>query len=201
VTIDRLSPLRRLMLATLPAVLAAGCASTSGPPTERGVVAPPLPPGSPLPGDPAVPGRPAPPPPAPATPLAAEQRFLEDWFRGTPVVIGTSGASQLTVDVPLAHSFDSGKVDIKPALNAVLERVAQSLLRQPGARLVVAAPGDPGNGALAQARAQRVREHLLLRRVAAPRIELGPAVRPGGAVQLRLSIPPAAFPSAARSAP
>jgi len=130
-------------------------------------------------------------PAAPVAPVVAEQRWLEDWFRGTPVVIASQGSSNLQVDVPLANSFDSGKADIKPALSAVLERVSEILRRQAGARITVSAPNDAGGAAtLAQARAQRVREHLVTRRIAAPRIAIAEGTRPGGPVQLRLTIPP-----------
>lgn len=130
-------------------------------------------------------------PAAPVTPVVAEQRWLEDWFRGTPVVIAAQGSSNLQVDVPLANSFDTGKADIKPALSAVLERVSEILRRQAGARITVSAPNDPSGAAtLAQARAQRVREHLVTRRIAAPRIAIAEGARAGTPVQLRLTIPP-----------
>jgi len=138
--------------------------------------------------------------PAPATALATEQRFLEDWFRGTPVVIAAQPPATLQLDVPLANSFDAGKSDIKPALNAVLDRVAQSLLRQSSARINVNAPADAsGNAALAQSRAQRVREALASKGVAATRVALAEsAPRAGGPVQLRLTIPGAAAQPIAR---
>jgi outer membrane protein OmpA-like peptidoglycan-associated protein len=136
-------------------------------------------------------------PPAVLSPAATEQRYFEDWFRGTPVQISAQPNHVLAVDVPLANSFDAGKPDIKPALGAVLDRVAESLRRQSGARVTVAAPADAGApAALARARAERVRDHLVARRIAAPRIVLAAPARAGGPVQLRLSIPPAAFPAA-----
>ncbi len=146
------------------------------------------------PGSAACPGAP------PSTPLAMEQRFLEDWFRGTPVVIASQPPTTLQLDVPLAHSFDAGKADVKPALNAVLERVAQSLLRHPGARIAVTAPADAtGPAALAQARAQRVRDNLSARGIAATRVSMAESLRPGGALQLRLSMPAVSSqPAAAR---
>lgn len=126
----------------------------------------------------------------PATPLATEQRWFEEWFRGTPVVIAVQNNAVLQVDVPLANSFDAGRADIKPALAAVLERVSESLRRQVGARITVSTPGDPGGAAtLAQARAAKVREHLVARRIAMPRISIAEGARTGGPVQLRLAIP------------
>lgn len=192
---------RRIVLrssAVLAALLAGACsttptAPTGAPATTPGVYTAPA-------GTPPAPGTPGAAPSAPPavlSPMATEQRYFEDWFRGTPVVIAAQPNHTLAVDVPLANSFDAGKADIKPALGAVLDRVAESLRRQAGARVTVGAPPDPGAPAtLARARAERVRDHLVSRRIAAPRIALGGPVRAGGAVQLRMSIPPPAFPAA-----
>lgn len=195
-------PLPRLAESCAAAVLALSVAACSTPKPAPPVTTAPAPAPAPAPVEAPRPAAPAPAPPT-VSPLQTEQRFLEDWFRGTPVIIATQNGGTLAVDVPLANSFDAGKSDIKPALNAVLERVAESLRRQPGAMVVVGAAADAGSGnaALAQARAQRVREHLLSRRIAAPRIALATsAVRAGGPVQVRMSIPPAGFPGAAARA-
>lgn len=193
---------RRIALrssAVLAALLAGACSTTptapaGAPASTPGVYTAP----AGTPPAPGTPGTAAPTaPPAVLSPVATEQRYFEDWFRGTPVVIAAQPNHTLAVDVPLANSFDAGKADIKPALGAVLDRVAESLRRQAGARVTVGAPADAGAPAsLARARAERVREHLVSRRIAAPRIALGGPVRAGGAVQLRLSIPPPAFPAA-----
>jgi outer membrane protein OmpA-like peptidoglycan-associated protein len=180
------------VVATLCAILAA-CATDTAPPAVPGVTTPSTASTAPA-GSTAPDGRPAGRPGVapPASPLAAEQRFLEDWFRGTPVVIAAQAPAALQIDVPLANSFDAGKADIKPALSAVLERVAESLRRQSGARITVTAPAD-ANGVSATLSAQRtvrLREALVARRVATPRVALGDAPRPGGPVQLRIFIPP-----------
>jgi outer membrane protein OmpA-like peptidoglycan-associated protein len=175
-------------------LLMGACASSpSSPSPGSGVFSAPGPNGTPT--DPnAAPRAPSPGTP-PATALATEQRFLEDWFRGTPVVIAAQPPATLQLDVPLANSFDAGKADIKPALNAVLDRVAQSLLRQSAARIHINAPADAnGNAltapALAQSRAQRLREALGSKGIAATRVAVTEtAPRSGGPVQLRLTIP------------
>jgi len=126
------------------------------------------------------------------SPLVSEQRWLEDLFRGTPVVIALLDANTLAVDVPLANSFDTGKSMVKPALAKVLEYITTSLRRQPTMRLSIAAPGDAAasNVALAAARAQQVREALLARGVAAVRLAGVGTARAGAPVQLRLLIAP-----------
>jgi outer membrane protein OmpA-like peptidoglycan-associated protein len=178
----------RPFLCLVAVLLMSACASNPSSPSS-GVFSAPAPNASSA--DPNAAPRPSAPTMPPANPLATEQRFLEDWFRGTPVVIAAQPPVTLQLDVPLANSFDTGKADIKPALNAVLDRVAQSLLRQSAARINVNAPADAsGSAALAQSRAQRVREALGSKGVAATRVGLSEtAPRAGGPVQLRLTIP------------
>jgi outer membrane protein OmpA-like peptidoglycan-associated protein len=180
-------------LATLAlAALLGACATTTVPPSAGPVVPDP----AATPGTSALPGevKPAPKPAPPPSPLATEQRFLDDWFRGTPVVIAAQGPAALTVDVPLANSFVAGKAEVRPALNAVLDRVAESLKRQIGARIAVSAPTDlNGPPALAGSRAAKVREALMAKGVAAPRVSVAEAAKPGAAVQLRISLPPPAI--------
>ncbi len=195
--------LLRTALGLLTVLLVSACASSPSSPSSgssgSGVLTAPAP--NATPGDPnAAPRAPAPGTP-PATPLATEQRFLEDWFRGTPVVIAAQPPVTLQLEVPLTNSFDAGKADIKPALNAVLDRVAQSLLRQSAARVHVNAPADAGgNGGLAQTRAQRVREALGSKGIAATRVAVTEgAPRVGGPVQLRMTIPAVGAQPIARS--
>jgi outer membrane protein OmpA-like peptidoglycan-associated protein len=197
------APLLRTAIGLLTVLLMSACASTSSPPSSgSGVFTAPAPnAGSAGSTDPnATPRAPAPGTP-PATPLATEQRFLEGWFRDTPVVIAAQPPMTLQLDVPLVNSFDAGKSDIKPALNAVLDRVAQSLLRQSAARIHVNTPADAnGNGGLAQSRAQRVREALGSKGIAATRVAFTEAApRAGGPVQLRLTIPASGTTPIARS--
>lgn len=181
-------PWRAALVSGFALALGACASGSKGPTTSErpGVFTAPAPnaPGA----DPNAAPRPGTPSAPAPTPLAMEQRFLEDWFRGTPVVIAAQPPTTLQVDVPLSNSFDGGKSDIKPALNAVLDRVAQSLLRHSGARVTVTAPGDGNNGALAQARTQRVRDSLGSKGIAATRISLVESAR-SGPVQLRLAMP------------
>jgi hypothetical protein len=109
--------------------------------------------------------------------------------------VALADVNTLAVDVPLANSFDAGSSNVKPALAAVLDRVATSLRRQPAVRVSIAAPADAAGGtpALAVARGQRVREHLLSRGVAAARMAGVGTARAGAAVQLRLAIAPQAI--------
>jgi len=180
-------PRRTPALLSALALLLTGCAS----------VAPPRP-ATPAPEPPAAatpPGA-APSPPAPgartagAEALAVEQRWLQDWFRGTPVRITQRNDGALAVDVPREFCFDGGRSQVKPALGAVLDKVAESLRRRPGTRLtLLSAPGDPTSGTapptLALQRAASVQRHLRDRGIALAR--LGEPVAEGSAsVQLRI---------------
>ena len=126
--------------------------------------------------------------------LDVERDWLRTWFEGTPVHIARQGPA-LRVDVPLVHSFAPGQPQVKPALGAVLDKVAESLRRNPQARLrLVAAPGDgtgasAGDVALATKRAAQVRAHLRQRGEAEARLA-SPSRTTVSAVQLRLEEDP-----------
>jgi outer membrane protein OmpA-like peptidoglycan-associated protein len=116
--------------------------------------------------------------------LATERDWLRAWFEGTPVLITQPSDDALTVDVPLAFSFDARRSAVKPALGAVLDKLAESL-RRTGARLPgLAAPADPGGPPqLALQRASAVRAHLLSRGVHVSQLG-SPAAASGSTVQL-----------------
>ncbi|HEY6087638.1 MAG TPA: OmpA family protein [Burkholderiaceae bacterium] len=177
-TLPSPSPLYTMAWPLLLLALIAGCAS------------PPAAPPAPAPDSPggAVPA-PRPLPPT-VSPLVSEQRWLDEWFRGTPVVIAMSDINTLTVEVPLANAFEPGASSVKPALAAVLDRVATSLRRQASMRVSIAAPSDAAsaNAALASTRAEQVRSHLVSRGVPATRMAAVGTARPGTPVQLRLLV-------------
>ena len=175
------SALRRGLCLALPVGWFAGC--TTGPvvkPTMSASPAADVPLTSPAAAE--VPARPS--------RLDAERQWLQSWFQGTPVVIVRQGAA-LRVDVPLVHAFEPGQPQVKPALGAVLDKVAESLRRNPQTRLrLVAAPGDgagsgPAEVALATKRATQVRSHLRQRGVAEARLA-SPSRTTVMAVQLKL---------------
>jgi outer membrane protein OmpA-like peptidoglycan-associated protein len=123
--------------------------------------------------------------PAVASMLVAEQRWLGEWFGGTPVVIAPDRDGALRVEVPLEFAFDKGQTKVKPPLAAVLDKVSTSLKRQAGARIEVSAPTDGGN---AHERGASVRDYLVAKGVAYRRIIRLPSH--GETVALRLLPPP-----------
>ncbi len=186
----------RAFFSLLPALVLVGCTGT-GPPA-----AVPVPVAVPAAGGPPVAAAPAP-PSAPAltasaqrtaivSSLAVERQWLSSWFKGTPVVVAQGNDGAVMVEVPRQFCFERGKDALKPALVAVLDKVAETLRRVPLAELhLVAAPGDvavataAGGAPLGLQRASRVEDHLRTRGVAAARMSK-PAVAPGAAVQLRI---------------
>jgi outer membrane protein OmpA-like peptidoglycan-associated protein len=179
----------RSLFGTLTALVVSGCASVAPP-------APPAaPPVAPAPG-PAAASAPAAPTvaeqkTAAASALAVERQWLAAWFSKTPVVIGQRSDGAVTIDVPRAFCFDPGRSAVKPALAAVLDKLAESMRRVPAAQLpLLAAPDDDGGAAkLALQRAAEMREHLRARGVAVARLGK-PAVTTAAAVQLRMEPAP-----------
>ncbi len=131
------------------------------------------------------------PTPQAASALRTEQRWLQSWFEGTPVRIGMTGDGVLAVDVPREFCFDAGRSQVKPALAAVLDKVAESLRRNTSSKLtLLAAPGDAGPSApLAAARSAAVHKHLRNRGVPQARLA-EPGTTTTAAVQLRIEAPP-----------
>jgi hypothetical protein len=122
-------------------------------------------PGGPLASEPAVPGLPT------EAPLASEARWLSELFAGTPVqVIGEADGS-VRIQVPLKFAFDPGTPTTvpsstpKPPLQAVLDKVSQSLKRRPAAKLQAVSPGPSAAERLAA-----IRSALLARGVPAWRV-------------------------------
>ncbi len=122
-----------------------------------------------------------------AAALAVERKWLASWFEKTPVVIGQRSDGAVTIDVPRAFCFEPGRSAIKPALAAVLDKVAESMRRVPGAQLpLLAAPDDAmGSAKPALQRSTEIRDHLRGRGVAATRLGK-PSVTTAAAVQLRI---------------
>ncbi|KAB2875021.1 MAG: hypothetical protein IT503_09330 [Burkholderiaceae bacterium] len=123
----------------------------------------------------AEPPRPGQPPP---NVLAAEVSWMKQLFEGTPVAIVAESDGAMRVDVPLDFSFDARSSSPKPPLRAVMDKVAQTLARQPSAKVHVGTPGPP-------ARIAAMRKYLTQRGVIGLRV-VGLSAPPGDAVTLRV---------------
>ncbi len=106
--------------------------------------------------------------------LVTERQWLEAWFKGTPVRIAQRADGAIDIEVPREFCFDAGGDAIKPALAAVLDKLAESLRRAPFARVpLIAAPADAAAvpaPALALQRAAQVRDALASRGIAQARL-------------------------------
>lgn len=140
------------------------------------------------------------PPPGPPTPeqrtgaveaLVTERQWLDAWFKGTPVRIAQRADGAIDIEVPREFCFDVGGSAIKPALAAVLDKLAESLRRAPLARVpLIAAPADaPATPSLALQRAQQVRDALSARGVAQARLG-SPAVAVAAVLHLHVVAAP-----------
>jgi len=178
--------MRQRLLALAVAATLAACASHAPQPTPRTTTGSATPPPAPQPAPGSAEQR-----TALAAELTVEQQWLDSFFRGTPVQVRQRDDGALWVDVPREFCFDAGRSNVKPALAAVLDKVAESLRRRPGAIVtLLAAPDDrPGSTPLALQRAAQVHKHLRDRGV--PLARLGePTAASGGGVQLRIVAPP-----------
>lgn len=122
---------------------------------------------------------PAPGAPPPRPTLAGEAARLAELFRGTPVVFAMQADASLLVTVPRKNCFEPGAIKVKPALAAVLERLARSPATS-GGRYRVSAPPDVAarNSVLANERALSVRDYLVGLGVGTTRIQAAGAVQP-----------------------
>ena len=132
---------------------------------------------------------------AAASALAVERQWLGSWFKGTPVLVAQRQNGAVVVEVPREFCFEPGLDAVKPALAAVLDKVAQSMRRTAVAELhLIAAPGDAGgSAALALQRAARVHDYLRSRGVSEARLAK-PSATSGAAVQLRMEAASPAWP-------
>jgi outer membrane protein OmpA-like peptidoglycan-associated protein len=110
--------------------------------------------------------------------LVAEKQRLETVLQGTPAVLALQADNSLGVDVPLRSCFDRGRATVKPPLAKVLDRMAASQ-RNETTRLLVTAPTDPGDKALALAmrRAVTARDYLIERGLDASRFSVSAVPR------------------------
>jgi outer membrane protein OmpA-like peptidoglycan-associated protein len=101
---------------------------------------------------------------------------MEQATRGTNVEVTRTENNELKLNIPNDISFDTGSAAIKPPLRAVLDPFANSLRDDPSARLLIVGHTDNTgsaaiNNPLSVERAQSVRDYLVTRGVAGPRVE------------------------------
>jgi hypothetical protein len=159
-------------------LLALSACQTPRSPSAPSPSAPPASSEEPAPGP--VPGLPA------ESPLAAEAKWLAELFAGTPVQVSGERDGSVRLAVPMKYAFDAPAAAApKPPLQAVLDKLAQSLKRQPAAKLQATAPAGAGSAE----RMAAIRTHLAGKGV--PSWRFAAAGAPGNdQVLLRLVPPP-----------
>lgn len=103
-----------------------------------------------------------------------KKRAMEQATQGTGIDVARTSTNELKVDVPADFSFDVGRSAIKPNMRPVLDQFAQGLDPNMRVRIVGhtdSTGGDAINNPLSLDRAHSVRDYLVGRGVAAPRIE------------------------------
>ncbi|HEV8690255.1 MAG TPA: hypothetical protein VGQ91_08175 [Ideonella sp.] len=104
-------------------------------------------------------------------PLSSEAQWLVDLFAGTPVQVVGEADGSVRIQVPMKFAFDPGTPTTLPSttpkapLQAVLDKLSQSLKRRPAARLQAAVPSPS-----ASERLGAIRTHLISKGVPASRV-------------------------------
>jgi outer membrane protein OmpA-like peptidoglycan-associated protein len=107
--------------------------------------------------------------------MEQQKQAMEQATRGTGVQVTQTADNRLKLDIPSDVSFDSGRSDIKPNFQPVLERFAATLNENPATNVVIIGHTDNTGGPainqpLSVDRAARTRDYLAGRGVNPSRI-------------------------------
>ncbi len=106
-----------------------------------------------------------------------QKRAMEQATQGTGVAVTQTADNQLKLNVPSDVSFDTGRADIKPNLQPVLDRFAQTLNANPAATVRIightdSTGSDAVNDPLSVNRAASTRQYLAARGVDPARVAI-----------------------------
>ena len=109
--------------------------------------------------------------------MEEKKQAMERATAGTGVVVSQTQDNQLKLNIPSDISFDTGRYNIKPNLQPVLDQFAQGLNSQPNTEVrIVGHTDNTGtdaiNNPLSLNRAQSARDYLVARGVDARRIAI-----------------------------
>jgi outer membrane protein OmpA-like peptidoglycan-associated protein len=109
--------------------------------------------------------------------MEQQKQAMEQATRGTGVEVTQTSDNRLKLRIPSDVSFDTGRSDIKPNFQPVLERFATTLNDNPATNVVIIghtdATGTPGvNQPLSVDRAARTRDYLAGRGINPARITI-----------------------------
>jgi outer membrane protein OmpA-like peptidoglycan-associated protein len=109
--------------------------------------------------------------------MAQRKAAMEQATAGTGVDVTQTSDNQLKLSIPSDISFDTGRSDIKPNLQPVLNQFAQGLGSQPNTEIRIvghtdSTGSDAINSPLSVNRAASARDYLVLRGVSARQIQI-----------------------------
>lgn len=109
--------------------------------------------------------------------MAQRKAAMEQATAGTGVDVTQTSDNQLKLSIPSDISFDTGRSDIKPNLQPVLNQFAQGLGSQPNTEIRIvghtdSTGSDAINNPLSVNRAASARDYLVLRGVSARQIQI-----------------------------
>jgi outer membrane protein OmpA-like peptidoglycan-associated protein len=107
--------------------------------------------------------------------MEQQRQAMEQATRGTGVQVSQTADNRLKLDIPSDISFDTGRADIKPNFQPILDRFATTLNENPATFVTIightdSTGGDAINQPLSLDRAASARSYLAQRGVAANRI-------------------------------
>lgn len=109
--------------------------------------------------------------------MEAQKQQMEQATRGTGVQVSQTQDNRLKLEIPSDISFDTGRSDIKPNFQPILERFAATLQENPATTVIIIghtdSTGSPDiNQPLSVDRAARTRDYLASRGVNPNRITI-----------------------------
>ncbi len=112
-----------------------------------------------------------------STQMQKKKTDMEQATAGTGVAVTQTADNQLQLSIPSDISFDTGRADIKPNLQPILNQFAQGLNNQPNTEIRIvghtdSTGSDAINNPLSVNRAASARDYLVSRGVEARRIQI-----------------------------
>ena len=109
--------------------------------------------------------------------MQEQKATMEQATQGTGVNVTQTADNQLKLEIPSDISFDSGRYDIKPALQPILDRFATTLNQNPVTHVTIVGytdntGSDAINNPLSVNRAAATRDYLVAHGVASSRIAI-----------------------------
>ncbi len=112
-----------------------------------------------------------------STQMAQKKAAMEKATAGTGVAVTQTADNQLKLNIPSDISFDTGRANIKPNLQPILDQFAQGLNSQPNTEIRIvghtdSTGSDSINNPLSVNRAASARDYLVARGVDGRRIQI-----------------------------